>query len=162
MGPFLPFGILIPVWFCPTSRYHSYESMDFLSDISLSETLPRKHYRLFATTPWKNHHLKSVESTNQSLLLTKLYANLQDPSDSFHATVYIPCQSIKMRCVFLKIPACSSHYPRSTTIYYLLVPSGDVSRTCLPWFIYRLIQAFMPFLHLFNELVNKLRKNALS
>ena len=40
-----------------------------------------------------------------SFFLTKLYANLQDSSDSFHATVYIPCQSIKIRCVFLKIPA---------------------------------------------------------
>lgn len=111
--------------------------------------------------PWKNHHLKPVESINQSLPLTKLYANLQDPSDSFCATIYIPCQSIKMQCVFLKIPACPSHYPRSTTTYYLL-ETLHVSRTCLPWFIYRLIQAFMPFLHLFNELMNKLRKNALS
>lgn len=73
--------------------------------------------------PWKNHHLKPVESINQSLPLTKLYANLQDPSDSFHATVYIPCQSIKIRCVFLKIPAYPSHYPWSTTTYYLLETS---------------------------------------
>ena len=73
--------------------------------------------------PWKNHHLKPVESINQSLPLTKLYANLQDPSDSFHATVYIACQSIKIRCVFLKIPAYPCHYPRSTTTYYLLETS---------------------------------------